>query len=566
MNENASQPTAMPWHIFKKDWKLLWPLALVGAASQALLAVLRFQSDASHGQEALSVVLTLCLVIAIVLLIVLAVQQDAIPGVSQDWLVRPIKRRDLLLAKLLIVALLIHGPMVASNLALGLAEGFSLGSTLRATLLSTFEVALVFTLPVMAIAAMTKSLTEALIGSLAIILGLILMYLIIARALHLSHPVEGTGVAWVWRSLSHLVLLLVTATVLLQQYFRRSTRSSRVLFAAGLIFFMLIPGLPWRPAFAIQRWLSANPDADHPILVEFDPAAGPQAADDSVGQPNKQIFVKESDEKEKKTAGSKDTTPIFLPLRISGLPRGLSLHADRSVVRLVDADGEILYRGTGHIFDLLSPSGGDGQILLRQAIEIPAAIYRRVADRAVQLEVDYSLTLLRPHALPPLSALNGHRRLPGMGHCTSKMNHDGTAIVVSCRAAGELPMCMSMVLEHAASGRRNPEKFDCELNYQPTPLRFYEDAIDHAETKLPFGDAAGAALFPVGPAQLRDAQVVLSVFEPEDHFSRRIVVPHFRLRDWEAAPPPAGNRAPDGAPPVTSVRPKGFRQLSASVN
>jgi hypothetical protein len=560
MNENSSQPTAMPWHIFKKDWKLLWPLALVGAASQALLTVLRYQSEPSHGQEALSTVLTLCLVIAIVLLIVLTVQQDAIPGVNQDWLVRPIKRRDLLLAKLLAVALLIHGPMVASNLAQGLAEGFSFGSTLRETLLSTFEVALVFTLPVMAIAAMSKSLTEALIGSLAIVLGLILTYLIIARALHLSHPVEGTGVAWVWRSLSHLLLLLVTATVLLQQYFRRSTRSSRALFAAGLILFMLMPGLPWRPAFAIQRWLSANPEADHTISIKFDPAAGPQTADANAGQPDKQVFVKQSDEKEKKTAGSKDTTPIFLPLRILGLPPGLSLHADRSEIRLVDADGEILYRGTGHIFDLLPPGGGDGQTLLRQTIEIPAAIYRRAADQTVQLEADYSLTLLRPQALPPLSALNGHRRLSGVGHCTSRMSKDGTAIVVSCRAAGELPTCMSMALEQTTSARRNPETFDCELNYQPTPLRFYEDPIDHSETKLPFRDAAGAALFPVGPAQLRDAQVVLSVYEPEDHFSRRLVVPQFRLRDWEAAPPPAGNRAPDGTPPVTSVQPK------ASVN
>jgi len=556
MSENSSQAAAMPWHIFKKDCRLLWPLALVGAASEVLLAVLRYQSDPSHGQEALSLVLTLCLVIAIVLVIVLAVQQDAIPGVNQDWLVRPIKRRDLLLAKLLVVALLIHGPMVVSNLAQGLAEGFSLGSTLRETLLSTFEVALVFTLPVMAVAAMTKSLTEALIGSLAIVLGPILTYLLIARALHLSHPVEGSGVAWVWRSLSHLLLLLVTATVLLQQYFRRSTRSSRVLFAAGLLLFMLTPGLPWRPAFAIQRWLSAKPEADHPISIEFDPAAGTQSADASVGQPNQQIFVKKSDEKEKKTAGSKDTTPTFLPLRILGLPRGLSLHADRSVIRLVDADGDILYRGTGHIFDLLAPGGSDGQALLRQTIEIPASTYRRVADQTVQLEVDYSLTLLRSHSLPPLSALNGHRDLSGVGHCTSKMNHDGTAIVVTCRAAGELPACMSMALEQTASSRRNPEKFDCELNYQPTPLRFYEDPIDHAETKLPFGDAAGAALFPVGPAQLRDAQVVLSVYEPEDHFSRRIVVPNFRLRDWEVAPSPASDRAPDGAPPVTSVQPK----------
>lgn len=203
---------------------------------------------------------------------------------------------------------------------------------------------------------------------------------------------------------------------------------------------------------------------------------------------------------------------------------------------MIGADGEILYRGTGHVFDLLPAGGGDGQVLLRQTIPISAEIYREVADRTLRLEVDYSLTLLRPHALPPLSALNGYRRLPNVGHCTSGLNHEGTAIVVACRAAGELPPCMSMVLEQTTSARRNPEKFDCELNYQPAPLRFSEDPIDHSETKLTFRDASGSAPFPVGAAQLQDAQVVLSVYEPADHFSRRVVVPQFRLRDWEVGP------------------------------
>src|SRR6202011_659088 len=116
---------------------------------------------------------------------------------------------------------------------------FSLGQTLRATLLSTLEVAFMFSLPVMAIAAMTKSVTEALIGSLAIIIGLILTYLLITHAFHFSRPVRGTGVAWVWESLSHTLLLLMTVAVLILQYSRRSTRLSRVLFIVGLLLFML---------------------------------------------------------------------------------------------------------------------------------------------------------------------------------------------------------------------------------------------------------------------------------------------------------------------------------------
>jgi hypothetical protein len=82
------------------------------------------------------------------------------------------------------------------------------------------------------------------------------------------------------------------------------------------------------------------------------------------------------------------------------------------------------------------------------------------------------------------------------------------------------------------------------------------DPIDHFETKLPFRDPSGSAHYPVGEAQLRDAQVVLSVYEPEDHFFRRIGVPQFRLRDWEAAPSPASDPAKDGTPPVSPAQPK----------
>ena len=50
-------------------------------------------------------------------LIVAIVQQDAIPGVRQDWLVRPIRRRDLFLAKMLGVLLMALLPIFAADLS-----------------------------------------------------------------------------------------------------------------------------------------------------------------------------------------------------------------------------------------------------------------------------------------------------------------------------------------------------------------------------------------------------------------------------------------------------------------
>src|SRR5580700_992759 len=126
----------MIWHIFKKDWKLLWRYAVgfgalhfimnalrlsQGRFYQARLAVLAASSSFLPGRD-LFVVSTLPAVALLgsALLITAIVQQDAIPGLRQDWLVRPIRRRDLLLSKLLSVLVMVQIPMFAADLAEGL--------------------------------------------------------------------------------------------------------------------------------------------------------------------------------------------------------------------------------------------------------------------------------------------------------------------------------------------------------------------------------------------------------------------------------------------------------------
>src|SRR5262249_54128000 len=160
-----------------------------------------------------------------------------IPGANDDWKVRPISRRDLLIAKLLGVALFIHGPILSVTTLTGLAEGFGAGQVIRATVLANLEIAMLFTLPVMAVAALTRSIGEALLGSLAVFIGLLLVRLAVPLFLlpsthgyQFAGPVNGTGLEWVWRFVSHAVLLIATLTALILQYFRRETLQARVVF------------------------------------------------------------------------------------------------------------------------------------------------------------------------------------------------------------------------------------------------------------------------------------------------------------------------------------------------
>jgi len=106
-------------HIISKDWKLLWPLVVLVAVFQFLLGWLSFRWG-YFGDDltarALYPALNIAWYVGIVALIVAVVHQDAIPGISQDWLIRPIERGDLLGAKLLFVTATICVPMLVMDL------------------------------------------------------------------------------------------------------------------------------------------------------------------------------------------------------------------------------------------------------------------------------------------------------------------------------------------------------------------------------------------------------------------------------------------------------------------
>jgi hypothetical protein len=131
----------MIWHIFKKDWRLLWLFAIccgalhfvlnatrlsLGRFYQARFALANLDSSSFLPGRRLFLGsgLPLIALLGSAFLIVAIVQQDAIPGLRQDWLVRPIWRRDLLVAKLVAVLVMVQAPIFLADLAEALATGF----------------------------------------------------------------------------------------------------------------------------------------------------------------------------------------------------------------------------------------------------------------------------------------------------------------------------------------------------------------------------------------------------------------------------------------------------------
>jgi hypothetical protein len=519
----------MIWHIFKKDARLLWWLA-------AGIAALRFAEVAVvRSMELLAVFLAIGEILGVGFAICAVVHQDAIPGVRQDWLTRPIRRRDLLLAKFLFIVLLIQGPIFLGDLIQALAAGFPIGASLAAAASRSIMLLLIVDIPFFALASLTRNLLEAVMGGvLGFFLFVIFNVLLPDRS---SRPTLGTGEEWIMVTALALTMCLGAAVVLRLQFFGRRTRLARYLAGLFAALSLCTTVMPWQPAFAIQKSMSSAPGSAVAIGVSFSPGSGKIRRDASFP-----VLL-----------GNERFAFIYLPVRVSGLPEDSSLQSDGAQIQLSEADGRPIAKLQAFPWAGLrlsarrihaSPAGQDTY----QTIPVPVDVYSRIKDRPVRLEIDYSLTLFTlasSHALP---AVNGNEHIAGVGWCGTKINAAETAVRVSCEQAGRGPDCMTFVLEHVPTGLRNWERFPCvsDLWYGPAtvfdsiyaPYRdwiFFPDGLARFGENLPFRDVNGLAKYPVNGSKLGESRVVMQIYRATDHFTRKLVIPEIRLSDWQAA-------------------------------
>src|ERR1700691_4847458 len=133
----------MVWHIFKKDWKLLWLFVITVASLHWIAAFITFELGLFSEDpmlEMLSDAVPILAFFGSMFLIAAIVHLEAIPGTRQDWLTRPIPRGSLLLEKFLFMVIVVEGPIFVGNLFQGLANGFSW----RSSLLSAMSHAILF--------------------------------------------------------------------------------------------------------------------------------------------------------------------------------------------------------------------------------------------------------------------------------------------------------------------------------------------------------------------------------------------------------------------------------------
>jgi len=518
-------------HILKKDWLLMWPFVAALAVLQALVALARF--TAGHFPNGFpGTPLSFLVLLASATVIVLVVHQDPIPGVHQDWLVRPIPRRDLFLAKLLFVVVLVQGPWLLTDLMQGLANGFPFGQSATAAIACAIWILLTVSLPVLVFAALTATLTDTFVAALGIF-AVVIAFLVVPGFVGATRPAALTGFAWVTSLVREALLFAAAAAVLALQYRSRRTWAARTLFAGAVLAGLCASFLPWRTTVRLEQALTASSRDDRGIAVAFAPDAGRfrsapgQGLDDVVEKPGLGAADVAEENQRRRTEGA---LTVFLPVRVSGLVQDSRLLADRTDVMVSGRDGRTVYRGTGNDFEIRA-TGANATV--HQGVRVPGALYNRIRTEELEVQLEYSFTLFRASATYALPARDGHQRMPGIGWCATRVNDQGTRVQFACLQPGERPSCLAVVLEHTPTRQRNPEVSLCVPDYSPYPGHVFGDALSRFSGALPFYDPSGFIRYPVGGTQLSEARVLVTDFRPTDHFVRRVTIPAIRLQDWE---------------------------------
>lgn len=519
----------MIWHIFKKDWRLLWPFVAAVAVLWWIEAFILFRLGLFGENRVLqnlsSSLLLFTAVFGTMFLVVAIVHLDSVPGVRQDWLVRPIPRGKLLLEKLLFALLLVVGPVFAANLFQGVANGFALQAVLCAAAAAAAIFGCLFVLPFFALGAVTEDMTRAFIfGAVCAAVG----SAILSWANDMNDLARGTiitaahsGISWIPVTLELVLVAIGAGVVLWLQYFHRRTMVGRLVIVGFGVVILAAQLMPWKPAFAIERQFSKQPAAAAGVQLAFDAGLGKFKSASGVPGSSQNLQAIRGDQ----------SANVFLPLRSANIPSDSILLSDR-VDFYVSSEGREIYHGVGHDVEIDRGGANSDEKTAYQQLQLPMSFYAGAKEKPVAVRTDYSLTLFGLARTYSLAALNGSERMPGFGWCQTEINEAETAVEVHCMQLSRAPICATVFLENSSTAVQNPARAMCRgdfgLLWFPIP-----DAMARYGGNVPFRDPSGLAKYPVDGSQLADSRVVIRVYEPVDHFVRTVAIPEIRLGDWE---------------------------------
>ena len=510
----------MIWHIFRKDLRLLWPMSALVAGIQLLNAGLligggRFaRSDGEMMSEfgwISNIALPGVTLLGLAALVMAVIQQDRLPGTTQDWLTRPIPRGQLLAAKLLFVVLNGLGPILAADLAMGLVEHLGFTDVVAASLTRCAVLLCLVCLPAALIGAVTRTLTEALV--LVVVIGVLLIVeFVVFAQMRAPLPMLQSGFGWIVTPILALLNLGALLFLLPLQFRWRSTNRVRWILP---LYFCLLPALyfiPWDVAFQIERAFEPH-DTVSPVSITVDT--------------NRKISFTPLDSYS--GGGAKPVSVLLrVPVAASNLDAGNRVYLDRIKLYSIDGRHRGLDGGSDETFSKLNQSG---YILNRSSdpgrgpeihLTLPVEVFNAARSAGSRIEVELLATMLRLTAEKTIQSLEAGS-IDDHGRCSrlTDIRYGRSSKVIYCVSVRPIGNCYD--ISDPSRHRRNSGLTGrCGgASYAPWPLPLWRDAY-YSVSLWATDDSQQPERANPSPESSRKSDLIITNYVPDIHMVRTL--------------------------------------------
>lgn len=264
-------------HILKKDLRRFWPLL----AAVMIVCAAKMHARAGPG---FSYGATVTLMLLWLTGIALAAHDETLTGDRQFWVTRPYSKLSLALAKLTFFVLLIHAPLLISQVVYLSLQGMLWPSLVPKLLFNQFNWLVFFTLPAWALASVARSMAAYfVVASVAPLLIIQSVFFADRKNVWMPPLLEAVSSAmripFVLDYLTLAIALGGTAAVLYVRHARRMQWQSSIALAAGAILTLGIH-IPLHERGGIGRPVESTVqfrvDRDSPLRVAYETSPNPE--------------------------------------------------------------------------------------------------------------------------------------------------------------------------------------------------------------------------------------------------------------------------------------------------
>jgi pimeloyl-ACP methyl ester carboxylesterase len=473
---------------------------------------------------------TVALLVAFIVLIISVFQLDSPASLTEDWLCRPVRKRELLGAKIALVLATVYLPHAIGTVIVDVSLGFSMPEVLLDAVVLPDGMFLMLMPIMMFVAIITRTFVQAFGVLFAIFICVFVIPTPFVRPpgpldLGIFDELLTSGMVWLAIAPARLASLALVVLAFWLVYWRKRLTLARGLMAFTvlvIVFSFVLPMklMSWKSTFALQAASGPAPPVDSArIALRSTRTCFPATTRSQ--QSTDVAFVAASGNRRWGEEGLRGAGPNAVAFLTAIEARGLPLDW-RVKLNYAQAD----YSAGGAPLESLRPanyitdnrSGG----ALTHVWMLPESTLRNLRGRKPLLQLTYSLTLLKPreHSVPT----DGRRHtLPGLGWCSAKIDEPGNRIDVDCFTAITHPSQISAQLNEISSSR----VFD-SVDFAPA----WAQQPNNHRVKLSIGS----------PSLAKHDTITVTTWEAAGFLDKSLTLPGILGADLDTCPLPTERR------------------------